>query len=237
MHKVLSTRIITQSLIDKAAAKGVSLEAKDFISVEPAVRPEDMPLIDSILGRKDIAAVFTSKHAVDAIAGYIAGHKHGTSPGWTIYCLSAVTVNHAAEAFPDAAIHGQGSYAADLAAAIAADGVSEVYFFCGNKRRDTLPENLRKEGVTVHETIVYHTSPTPVQVPGDYEGVVFFSPSAVESFFSMNKLDEKAVCFAIGKTTAETLRKEAPNQVVVSNSQQENTLVQSVIDYYDGQKA
>lgn len=234
MHKVLSTRIITQSLIDAAAAKGVSLEAKDFISVQPAVRRKDMALIDTLLDRKDAVTVFTSKHAVDAVAGYIAEHRRGTSPGWTIYCLSAVTVNRAAAAFPDAHIHGRGSYAADLAAAIARDGVGEVYFFCGNKRRDTLPENLRKEGVRVHELTVYTTSPTPVQVDSDYEGVLFFSPSAVESFLSMNQLDEKAVCFAIGNTTAEALRGEVANQVVVSDSQQENTLVQSVVDYYDG---
>lgn len=234
MHRVLSTRTIGQTLINEAAAKGITLEVKDFISVRPAIQDKDRAQIDELLSRKDAVVVFTSKHAVNAVADYIGAHHNGVSPAWKIYCLSSVTIHRAAECFPDADIHGQGSYAADLAAKIAADGVGEIFFFCGNKRRDTLPENLRKEGVTVHEIVVYETSLTPARIPHGYEGVIFFSPSGVESFFSMNDLDETTVCFAIGDTTAEAVRKEVQNQIVISNSQQETTLVQSVVDHYYG---
>ena len=39
--------------------------------------------------------------------------------------------------------------------------IKNVIFFCGDKRRDELPENLIKNGINVEEIIVYKTMETP----------------------------------------------------------------------------
>ena len=71
----------------------------------------------------------------------------------------------------------------------------EVIFFCGNLRRNDLPDALRQKGITVREITVYQTSLTPVTIEKEYDAVLFFSPSAAESFFSKNSLPAKTVLF------------------------------------------
>jgi len=77
---------------------------------------------------------------------------------------------------------------------------------------------LKNEGVDVREIVVYTTVKTPVKFDKDMDGIIFFSPSAVNSFFSVNHIKPQTVCFAIGQTTANALRESTGNEVIVSNS-------------------
>src|SRR5258706_9822828 len=40
-----------------------------------------------------------------------------------------------------------------------------------------------------------------------YDGILFFSPSGVESFFNTNEVNEQTILFAIGNTTATEIKK------------------------------
>ncbi|MBF1126364.1 MAG: uroporphyrinogen-III synthase, partial [Capnocytophaga sp.] len=77
---------------------------------------------------------------------------------------------------------------------------SSFVFFCGEKRMDTLPTTLKANHIQLQECLTYHTQLTPVKLTKRYEGVLFFSPSAIESYLVENSFaGEKVVC--IGTTT------------------------------------
>lgn len=59
----------------------------------------------------------------------------------------------------------------------------KIVFFCGNKRLQTIPEKLANNGIAVEEVIVYETIETAANIKKQYDGILFYSPSAVQSFF------------------------------------------------------
>ena len=94
--------------------------------------------------------------------------------------------------------------------------MEKIIFFCGNKRRDELPDALKKAAIVVKEVIVYNTTETAQPATDDVDGVLFFSPSAVNSFFIVNRLKKNTVCFAIGKTTAKGVSQFSNNKIIIS---------------------
>ncbi len=104
-------------------------------------------------------------------------------------------------------------------------------YLCGDKRRDELPTLLNKEKVFFVEQIVYKTSLNLKSFKNTtYQGVLFFSPSAVASFFEFNKAS-KMVLFCIGNTTAMAAKKHSSN-IIVSKKTTIESLIESVNNYY-----
>src|SRR5690606_37559246 len=74
-------------------------------------------------------------------------------------------------------------YGKELAEIIVKDYAEEAFtFFCGNLRRDELPTMLKENNVPFDEIEVYRTVLKPKKFDRSFDGVLFFSPSAVESF-------------------------------------------------------
>ena len=104
--------------------------------------------------------------------------------------------------------------AQSLAELIVEDGVKSALFFCGNIRRNELPNYLAKKGVQIKEEVVYHTLLDPKKIPSQKGDALFFmSPSAVESFAMMNEFDTELNYYSIGETTANTLRKKGVQKI------------------------
>jgi uroporphyrinogen-III synthase len=137
-----------------------------------------------------------------------------------------------AEAFSRDGIKGTANNASLLADQIIQDGATEVYFFCGDQRRDELPHKLRTGNINVNEVTVYHTKHQPQKIDKEYDGVLFFSPSAVESFFSVNKPQSKTILFAIGSTTADAIRKFSSNKLIIAEQPGKESLAEEMIAYF-----
>ncbi|UOB15937.1 uroporphyrinogen-III synthase [Abyssalbus ytuae] len=103
-------------------------------------------------------------------------------------------------------------------------------FFCGDKRREELPGILKKYGVNLREVQVYKTELTSRTIQGDFDAVMFFSPSAVESFTKQN-LFEDLLVFCIGKTTEAEAKKYTNNIITANKTTIENVIVQVVKHY------
>jgi uroporphyrinogen-III synthase len=234
MLNLLSTRAIPDHLIRLAETAGIRLEVVPFITVKPSIGPEAEADIRRVAGLARAAVVFTSKHAVTVVAEALKRiGSRAEGAGWELWCVSPVTAQVAAAHFPRQIVHPGGAYASDVAAQILArPEIGEVYFFCGQKRRDTLKEQLTQKGVVVHEIVVYETLLTPQRVHRAYGGILFFSPSAVESFFLQNTPSAGTIYFAIGRTTAAALGERAADPVVVSPATDADSLVQTAIAYF-----
>jgi uroporphyrinogen-III synthase len=233
--------------MEEAAAKGITFHVIPFIGTSPVTQQElDSRLqeLDSRLqeqatpsqtpSTRRLVAIFTSVSAVDAVAKWL---KTATAnPPWEIFCTSCATLDKARDTFGSNAIAGTADSARELAEVIMqkkgpGDG-REVFFFCGDLRRDELPDLLKRNGFEVNERIVYQTILTPQPALDKYDGIVFFSPSAVESFFSINTVAPGTRMFAIGATTANAIKARCDNAVVISGRPEKATMIRQVIDYF-----
>ena len=105
--------------------------------------------------------------------------------------------------------------------------MEEFMFFCGKKRLDAIPSQLRENGIGLTEVEVYDTILNPKKFDRIFDGVLFFSPSGVESYCSENDLSE-SIAFCIGNTTASEAKKYTNQVVIASNPSIENVIVQAV---------
>jgi uroporphyrinogen-III synthase len=187
-----------------------------------------------VLGKQKLVAVFTSTNAVEVVAEWTGGAPFaGGGREWTIFCIGAATRQLVSRHFGEGAIADTAESAQALAQKIAdRRGAGDLFFFCGDRRREELPLSLREAGFRVNEVVVYRTKATPSVVERSYSGIVFFSPSAVESFFSMNGVKAETALFAIGRTTATAIERFCSNPVIVSEQPDAVMLIRQVINYF-----
>jgi len=212
---------------------GLDVVEQEAIRINPILTKEKWDEIFTLLEKKINYAVFTSSNAVTAAKKYLDDYVNHLPPQWKIFCLSGKTKESLIESEAlFGTIEATALSAAELAQQVIEHGVKELLFFCGNRRREELPTILQTAGVKVHEVMVYEVEETPVVANGDFDGVLFFSPSAVQSFFNVNQLKENVVCFAIGQTTAASLQLFTTNKLCVSKEPTQEALVKEVINYF-----
>jgi len=101
------------------------------------------------------------------------------------------------------------------------------FFFCGNLRRDELPTTLEENNVSCKEVIVYKTHKNLKEFRRPFNGILFFSPSGVQSYTTSNEIGD-AVAFCIGATTASEAKKYTDNIIIANKPTVENVIVQAV---------
>ncbi|MGI0106132.1 uroporphyrinogen-III synthase [Salinimicrobium sp. WS361] len=211
---VLSTKKLTLGQRELLLNKGIGLVETDFISIEP-LEFEIKTLPENV--------IFTSKNSVRAILQHSRMREIQQK---NIFCVGEKT-----EAFLRQ--HGfrvskMANYGALLASEIIESHSKENFlFFCGKKRHAELPERLRSAGVTLTEIEVYDTLSVPKKIDRIFEGVLFFSPSAVRSYCASNNL-KHSIAFCIGTTTASEAKNFTKNVVIASTPTIENVIVQVV---------
>jgi len=229
---ILSTRPIDTLLIEEAASKNISIDCISFIDTSISINLDKKERIKS-LAETPQSIVFTSMNAAEAIIESLDGNK----PSWDIYCMGGTTKTIIKDYFGNDSIKGTGKDALSLAEGLIANGTKEALFFCGNIRRDELPHLLKSNGIALEEMVVYETTVTPHPINKVYDAVLFFSPSAVDSFFSVNKVVEHTILFAIGNTTARAIGNYSTNTIVKADTPEKDNLVKKAIAYFQNEFA
>ncbi|KIO50666.1 uroporphyrinogen-III synthase [Flavobacterium hibernum] len=170
--------------------------------------------------------IFTSQNAVHSV---LADPKWEELKNKNVFCVGLKTKILLSEnGFNVVAYTG---YAADLAEIITLIYRNESYtFFSGNLRRETLPQALKDSEVKFNEIQVYDTSLTPQKVKTSVNGILFFSPSGVESYLKDNTI-KKETCFCIGETTADALHKITKN-IIIADQPTIEDVIEDVINEY-----
>ena len=165
--------------------------------------------------------IFTSQNAIQIVLQHSKNDELKTK---NVFCVGMKTKDLLTQngfnviAYTD--------YASDLAEIIALVYKKENYtFFSGNLRRDVLPTILKENKITFNEIEVYETNLTPKKISSKFDGILFFSPSAVESYLKLNTIKDE-ICFCIGETTAESLENKKIKNIVVA----EKPTIESVIE-------
>lgn len=227
---ILITRPVSESLLNEMNTKGLDADVIPFIQTEIIRTKQVQQQIENISGL-NTTVIFTSITAVETVAENL----QNKNPGWKIFCIGNTTKKSVEKTFGEASIIATADNATELAEKIIShkSSIDEAYFFCGDKRRNELPELLLENNIALNEVEVYTTTILKSEIKKEYDAVLFFSPSAVEGFFENNSVKEKTVLFAIGNTTAEAIKKFTKNKIVISDKAGKEDLVEKVISFFE----
>ncbi len=230
--KVLSTKVLNQETLDKASVNDITIDELPFITTEPINTDELKNILRGFL-QQNITAVFTSKNSVKAFDQIV-----NAEVPWKIFCIGNSTKNFVSKIFGEEKVSGIADSAAELSDVILQDeAIKKVIFFCGRQRMEELPEKLKANELEVEEIIVYETWETPQKITKKiYDGILFFSPSAVKSFFSLNKINDQTKIFAIGKTTADAILQHINKEIIIAETSGEEDIIDQVIAHFSTTK-
>ena len=230
---ILCTGPVEESMLLSPEYKDAEIDVIPFTTISTELPESTQRQIKDILTRKTVV-VFTSSNAVRSVGTYMKKQP----AGWTIFCIGNTTFSLAKKYFGEENIKETASTASKLAEKIIpVIEETEVVFFCGNLRRSELPDALRKKGIEVKEIITYKTSLVPVSINKKYDAVLFFSPSAAESFFSRNSVPRNTALFVMGETTAESIKKFSTNQIITGDEPDKNNLISQAIRFIRNDQA
>lgn len=214
---ILSTKKLLQNQKQLLLDANISIIEEDFI--ETKIKNFELSIVNDNL-------IFTSQNAVQSVLQY---PKWDELKAKNVFSVGMKTKALLAEnGFNVVAYTG---YASDLAEIISLVYPRETFtFFSGNLRRDVLPNTLEENGVVFNEIEVYETNITSKKITNTLDGILFFSPSAVESYLKMNTIKEE-ICFCIGETTAEALENKKVKNIVIADKPTVENVIERAISY------
>lgn len=215
---ILSTKTLAKHQKQALLDLGFSVTETNFIKTENT--DFDLKEINDNL-------IFTSQNAVQSV---LLHPKCGELKSKNVFCVGLKTKSLLEENGFQVEVYVD--YASDLAEIITLIYKLENYtFFSGNLRKETLPKALKEAKVNFNEIQVYETILTPQKIKTPADGILFFSPSAIESYLKENKIKNE-ICFCIGETTAEALEKITKNIIVAEQPSIED-VIEAVIEEYN----
>jgi len=225
---ILSTRPLDATLEDTLLQAGFRLDTVPFIATMSVEDASTLKRLNHALF-ESLCVIFTSAHAVQALSEIV----QGSVPDWEVYGLGHATAKQINELLPGLSIKGMAPDASRLADKILEDAPSRpIVFFCSDQRRDELPAKLKDAGVALEEIVVYMTVERSVTVYPVHDAILFFSPSAVKSYFKLNHPKAGCVLFAIGATTAAEIASYGDHPVILSQHPSAEDMVLAVRSHY-----
>ncbi|WOD45210.1 hydroxymethylbilane synthase [Hwangdonia lutea] len=169
--------------------------------------------------------IITSKNAVESL---ITNYSAAELQFKNIYCVGRRTKRLVEQKI------GKVTHSEKNAKALAEylveymDG-TEVTYFCSDLRLDDLPTILEENHIKVNEVEAYQTKYDGVKVNDSIEGVMFYSPSTVQSFVKINNAE--VIAFCIGESTAKEAKKHF-NDVRVAKVPTVESVIELVNEHY-----
>ena len=197
----------------------VTVESSDFIKISlNRIHPH-------ILKDKIQNVVITSKNAVEAL---LTNYSAVELQFKNIYCVGRRTKRLIENKIGKVAhVEKNAKKLAEYLVEFM-DG-TEVTYFCSDLRLDDLPNILEQNRIRVKEVEAYQTKYDGVNVDDTVEGVMFYSPSTVESFVRSNH--KEIIAFCIGETTAKEAKKHF-NDVRVAKVPTVESVIELVNEHY-----
>ncbi|GAB5398430.1 MAG: uroporphyrinogen-III synthase [Aureisphaera sp.] len=210
MKTILSTKKLSLFQKELLLNSGVRFVEYDAISIVrlhfDAPKQIDNAIVSSMNGTKPVLESETSVS------------------NW--FCVGPKTMSFLEE--NDQNVVKMASNSTELGDFIAKNYKKETFFyFCGEQRRDELPDRLKDEKIEVFEIKTYKTEQKPRKFDQKWDGILFFSPSGVQSYFSENNTKD-AISFCIGETTAEEAKKYTRNVIVANSTRIESVIAKAV---------
>ncbi len=217
MITIVSTKILSKKHISNFSKNNIKVLNYGFIKIKSIN-------FSSNLIYKNI--IFTSKNAVKSVL-----QLNKISIKTPVFCVGKKTKNLLEKNNFNVVLYKD--YAKDLGVEIVKNHKNNSFtFFCGNLRKETLPNKLKEHNITFNEIKVYETLLKPHIIKEPANAILFFSPSAVESYLILNTIKNE-VCFCIGKTTAQVLENKKIKNIIIAKKPSVENVINKVINYYN----
>lgn len=195
------------------------MEAYDAINIE-YLTPEIDPAFKNI--------IFTSQNSVMAFLN-IVGPQNLKNNFFAAFCVGEKTKSVLEKNGIN--VMETTHYGTELAKILVNKYSNEPFLFlCGDKRRHEIPSYLTRHEVVFKEQTVYKNTPNPRTFATDCNGILFFSPSGIKSFITMNNL-KNSMAFCIGTTTAAEAEKYTKN-ITIAQKPTIESLLERVLESY-----
>ena len=173
----------------------INVDSSDFVKTTPnRINP-------TLLKSSHEHVIITSKNCVNAILNNCPADELKFK---TIYCVGRRTKKLIEQKIGPVSISAKNAKTLAGKLVEALEG-QEVSYFCSDIRMDDLPYILSKHNIKVNEIIAYSTKLEAPKLTESIEGVLFYSPSTIESFLKNNSPTCTAYC--IGESTAKEAAK------------------------------
>lgn len=213
MPTILSTKKLALNQKELLLNSGMAVVEYDAINIEFLDFEVEKGIIEN--------AIFSSKNTLRAIRTKNIEIKN-------CFCVGEKTSAMAKDM--GLVVSGTAENSAELANIICTQYNDRTFlFYSGNKRRDEMPEILKENNINFKEITVYKTELKHKKFDSHFDGIMFFSPTGVQSFVKNNKLDSKAFC--IGETTATEARKHTAEVIVANKPAIENVIAKVVSEF------
>lgn len=217
---IFSTKTLTEDQ-KHLFCDGVVSESSDFIKISLN------RMTPTVLRPMPKNVIVTSKNAVQSLLTNFSSEELKFE---NIYCVGRKT-----KRFVERKI-GKVKHTENSAKALAEhlveyiDGTNVTYF-CSDIRLDELPTILTENHIDVKEVIAYETKYDAQKIDDSVEGVMFYSPSTVQSFKRENTVEDHMIAFCIGDTTANEAKKHFKD-VRIAKMPTVESVVKLVNEYY-----
>ena len=217
--RLLATKKLSLSMKDRLVQHGCTVIEHAFIQTKNL--PVRINIVHEYL-------IFTSQNAVNIafsntrIRPFLKDKKY--------FCVGEKTKSIIEENGQKVIKFAQNS--ADLIDFLSKNYKNEAFtFFCGRRRRPEIEDFFSENNSTSEVVEIYDTLLTPKTFNTKFDGILFYSPSAVSSFFKVNSWNPKTHGFCIGKTTASALKPYTQN-FSIAHEPNEAKLFLSIYKYY-----
>jgi uroporphyrinogen-III synthase len=225
--KVLSTKTLDSKTIVYAHSLNLDVHGVDFIKIEKA----GFDLHSIQLVNADTIA-FTSANAVkyffqdEKAVALLKDKKVLSLSGKTKEALLGNTIEPIFTA----------DNSDDLAfLIIQMQNIKSVLHICGNLALGVLEEKLKKEGIAYNQLVVYQTIlQKDLALNENFDAVMLYSPSGVESFFTSNPFNISTVYCCIGVTTASSLKEKYNDaKIILPQQTSPESMIEAIKKYFE----
>jgi len=212
--RLIVTKNISLSFKERLLQQGYSVVDIPLIEIKPI--PFELKEVKQNV-------IFTSQNAVRILLKKQQPNQ-GLMKGKKFFCVGEKVKSLLKKS--DQKVVKMAQNASELAHYLLKNHKNEQFsFFCGTRRMDNLELVFAQNEMKLTIIPIYDTLLKPQKIKLDVEGILFYSPSAVESFFIKNKWPKNAYGFCIGNTTANVLKKYTEQFYVASQPKESSLLL------------
>ncbi len=222
---LLITRQVPAHWLHTLPDAGCQLHAIPFVETLPLTDDDVCQQVQQWAAQR-VLALFTSPRAVAEVAASLGAGM----PPWQVACVGPATAAAVQQQWPELPVVCVAHDAASLAAAaIPLVPALPVVHFCSQQRLPVLAAAFAANHRPLQTVAVYQTVQQPQCLTRHFDAVLFCSPSAVNSFFSVNAVPSATTLLAMGDTTAAAVQQASGRAAEVLPAQSVQQFIQLAV--------
>jgi len=220
LTNILSTKTLSNESLDILDVRLFNIIALNFITITPLPYDQSKVLSSSnhwIISTKNTLNILLNDFSLSQLKDI------------SFYCVGDKTSKLIAD-------NNLNSITSAPSSVLLAQKIVEDYpttnftFICGEMRRNELDRILKNRKIRLNEFNIYSTTLSPSEIKTPIDGLLFFSPSAIQSYVLKNSIATETL-FCIGNTTATEAKKHSAN-IIIAENQTFESVIESVKNHY-----